>query len=259
MKNNFITGCIILTIVFGCFLLQQNKIQKEFENSTQAIDLLGKKLLDVKQDMFELRADSIESISRRELDNAYNVIEDNKRFIEYEVSMSKKSVQAFVTQLNADMERFNVEINQSKTNDESLREQIQFILQELELLEDSLNQDIVEEPVITPETLENIRGSTTVETPIEKEKCAFELKSGSQNKTKVIQKAVDKTRRKGKYNLVVLFNINKQGAAEVFNVNSNNAPTRLETAVHSYVSKLKFVSKDVLQSNCEMSFNLNVT
>ena len=59
--------------------------------------------------------------------------------------------------------------------------------------------------------------------------------------------------------LDVLFNINKQGAAEVFNVNSNNAPTRLETAVHSYVSKLKFVSKDVLQSNCEMSFNLNVT
>ena len=31
MKSNFITGCIILTIVFGCFLLQQNKIQKEFK------------------------------------------------------------------------------------------------------------------------------------------------------------------------------------------------------------------------------------
>ena len=81
MKSNFITGCIILTIVFGCFLLQQNKIQKEFKNSTQTINLLSQKILDVKKDMFELRADSIESISRRELDNAYNVIEDNKRFI----------------------------------------------------------------------------------------------------------------------------------------------------------------------------------
>ncbi len=255
MKSNFITGCIILTIVFGCFLLQQNKIQKEFKNSTQTINLLSQKILDVKKDMFELRADSIESISRRELDNAYNVIEDNKRFIEYEVSMSKKSIQAFVTQLNADMERFDAEIKQSKTNDESLREQIQFILQEIELLEDSLKQEPV--PVITPETLENIRGST-VETPIEKAKCAYVLEAGLQNRTTVIQKAVDKIKRKGSYSLAVMFDIDQKGKANVLNVESNNAPKRLESAVHSYVSKLNFI-KDSLQSNCKMSFNLNVT
>jgi len=254
MKSNFITGCIILTIVFGCFLLQQNKIQKEFKKSTQTIDLLAQRILDVKKDMFELRAESIESISRRELNDAYNVIEDNKKFIEYEVSMSKKSVQAFVTQLNADMERFDVEINQSKTNDESLREQIQFILQKLE----SVEQDIVEEPVVTPEVVENTIDFTAVETPIEKEKCAYVLMSGSQNKTNVIQKAVDKIKRRGSYSLAVMFDVDQKGVANVLNVESNNAPRRLESAVHSYVSKLKFI-KDNLQSNCKMSFNLNVT
>jgi len=164
-------------------------------------------------------------------------------------------VQAFVTQLNADMERFDAEIKQSKTNDESLREQIQFILQEIELLEDSLKQEPV--PVITPKTLENIRGST-VETPIEKAKCAYVLEAGLQNRTTVIQKAVDKIKRKGSYSLAVMFDIDQKGKANVLNVESNNAPKRLESAVHSYVSKLNFI-KDSLQSNCKMSFNLNVT
>ena len=181
MKNNFITACIVLTIMFGSLLALQHRIDNELQEDNNAINILGQQINDLKKEIFDVRAESIESISRRELDNAYNVIEDNKRFIEYEVSMSRKSVQAFVTQLNADMERFDVEIKQSKTNDESLREQIQFILQELELLEDSLNQAEEPVPVVTPETLENIRGfttvetpmSTSVETPIEKEKCAY--------------------------------------------------------------------------------------
>ena len=232
MKNNFITACIVLTIMFGSLLALQHRIDNELQEDNNAINILGQQINDLKKEIFDVRAESIESISRRELDNAYNVIEDNKRFIEYEVSMSRKSVQAFVTQLNADMERFDVEIKQSKTNDESLREQIQFILQELELLEDSLNQAEEPVPVVTPETLENIRGSTTIETPIEKEKCAFELKSGSQNKTTVIQKAVDKTRRRGAYNLLVFFNVNKEGTAEVFNGNANNTTTKLENTVH---------------------------
>ena len=258
MKNNFITACIVLTIMFGSLLALQHRIDNELQEDNNAINILGQQINDLKKEIFDVRAESIESISRRELDNAYNVIEDNKRFIEYEVSMSRKSVQAFVTQLNADMERFDVEIKQSKTNDESLREQIQFILQELELLEDSLNQAEEPVPVVTPETLENIRGFTTVETPIEKEKWAYVLESGSQNKTTVIQKAVNRIKRKGSYSLTVMFDVSQKGKANVLNVESNSAPRRLESAVHSYVSKLNF-TKDNIQFDCKMSFNLNVT
>jgi hypothetical protein len=259
MRNHFLSVMVTLIIVgFGANLFS-NHILNRLDSNETAIRYSNAMLNDIEKSLQEIKARTAQAISSNELRNAYISIEDNKRFIEYEVKMSKKSVQAFVTQLNIDMERLNEIVNQGQTNDQSLQEQVSYILQELEIIQDSLVKDVIEEPGLVPESLEDIRGNSTTIESYREESCAFELKSGSQNKTKVIQKAVDKTKRRGAYNLLVLFNVNKEGTAEVFNVNSNNAPTRLENAVHSYVSKLKFVPKDVLQTDCEMSFNLNVT
>jgi len=256
MKNHFLSIMVTLIIVgFGANLFS-NHILNRLDSNETAIRYSNAMLSDIEKSIQEIRVRTSEAISSNELRNAYISIEDNKRFFEYEVKMSRKSIEEFISKLNEDMEGLNDMVNKNNSNNQVLEEKLNYVLQEIELLQEP--QEIIEEPVVAPESLDTIRGTTTIESYRE-ESCAFELKSGSQNKTKVIQKAVDKTRRRGAYNLIVLFNVNKQGAAEIFNVNSNNAPTKLESAVHSYVSKLKFVPKDVLQTNCEMSFNLNVT
>jgi len=256
MKNHFLSVMVTLIIVgFGANLFS-NHILNRLDSNETAIRYSNAMLSDIEKSIQEIRVRTSEAISSNELRNAYISIEDNKRFFEYEVKMSRKSIEEFISKLNEDMEGLNDMVNKNNSNNQVLEEKLNYALQEIELLQEP--QEIIEEPVVAPESLDTIRGTTTIESYRE-ESCAFELKSGSQNKTKVIQKAVDKTRRRGAYNLIVLFNVNKQGAAEIFNVNSNNAPTKLESAVHSYVSKLKFVPKDVLQTNCEMSFNLNVT
>lgn len=256
MKNHFLSVMVTLIIVgFGANLFS-NHILNRLDSNETAIRYSNAMLSDIEKSIQEIKVRAAETISSNELRNAYISIEDNKRFFEYEVKMSRKSIAEFISKLNVDMEQLNDMVNKNNSNNQILEDKLNYVLQEIELLQEP--QEIIEEPVVAPESLDTIRGTTTIESYRE-ENCAFELKSGSQNKTKVIQKAVDKTRRRGAYNLIVLFNVNKQGAAEIFNVNSNNAPTKLESAVHSYVSKLKFVPKDVLQTNCEMSFNLNVT
>jgi len=256
MKNHFLSVMVTLIIVgFGANLFS-NHILNRLDSNETAIRYSNAMLSDIEKSIQEIKVRAAETISSNELRNAYISIEDNKRFFEYEVKMSRKSIAEFISKLNVDMEQLNDMVNKNNSNNQILEDKLNYVLQEIELLQEP--QEIIEEPVVAPESLDTIRGTTTIESYRE-ESCAFELKSGSQNKTKVIQKAVDKTRRRGAYNLIVLFNVNKQGAAEIFNVNSNNAPTKLESAVHSYVSKLKFVPKDVLQTNCEMSFNLNVT
>tara|TARA_R110002020_G_scaffold216534_1_gene424317 strand:- start:6319 stop:7089 length:771 start_codon:yes stop_codon:yes gene_type:complete len=256
MRNSFLSVMVTLIIVgFGANLFS-NHILNRLDSNETAIRYSNAMLSDIEKSIQEIKVRAAETISSNELRNAYISIEDNKRFFEYEVKMSRKSIAEFISKLNVDMEQLNDMVNKNNSNNQILEDKLNYVLQEIELLQEP--QEIIEEPVVAPESLDTIRGTTTIESYRE-ESCAFELKSGSQNKTKVIQKAVDKTRRRGAYNLIVLFNVNKQGVAEIFNVNSNNAPTKLKSAVHSYVSKLKFVPKDVLQTNCEMSFNLNVT
>jgi len=244
----------LIIVGFGANLFS-NHILNRLDSNETAIRYSNAMLSDIEKSIQEIKVRAAETISSNELRNAYISIEDNKRFFEYEVKMSRKSIEEFISKLNVDMEQLNDMVNKNNSNNQILEDKLNYVLQEIELLQ--LQE--IEEPVVAPESLDTIRGNSTTIESYREESCAFELKSGSQNKTKVIQKAVDKTRRRGTYNLLVLFNVNKEGTAEVFNINSNNAPTKLENAVHSYVSKLKFVPKDVLQTNCEMSFNLNVT
>ena len=238
-------------------------IEQRFEGQVVTTNYLNDKITKIKSNILELRADSIGSISRADL-------VDTQNFIEYKVSMNKKSVNGFIDSLNKDMERLNAISNVSQENDEYLQEKIEYLLQEIELLQDKITEpkEIIDVPVFEREVAPVV--ATPVAAPIPEEtnthieayhieECSYKLESGRQNSTKGIQRTVDSLRKKGTYNISVLFNINTQGQAEELTVKSNTAPSKLERAVQRYVSKLKFVPNETLLSKCEMSFNLNVT
>tara|TARA_R100000808_G_C2144635_1_gene152382 strand:+ start:718 stop:1488 length:771 start_codon:yes stop_codon:yes gene_type:complete len=256
MRNNFLTVVVTLIIVgFGANLFSKHVINR-LEKNELSINYTNSVISEIKKSIQDVSARTAQAISSNELRNAYITIEDNKRFFEYEVKMSRKSIEEFISKLNEDMEGLNDMVNKNNSNNQILEEKLNFLLQEIELLQQT--QDIIEEPIETPQALDTLRGSMAIESYREEKQCAYELMSGAQNKTSFIQKAVDRERRRGDYTLVVSFDVDN-GAAVISNVNSNNAPNRLEKAVQSYVSQLKFVAKDSLQSNCKMSFNLNVT
>tara|TARA_R100000654_G_scaffold65870_1_gene93875 strand:- start:2832 stop:3602 length:771 start_codon:yes stop_codon:yes gene_type:complete len=256
MRNNFLTVVVTLIIVgFGANLFSKHVINR-LEKNELSINHTNSVISEIEKSIQDISARTAQAISSNELRNAYITIEDNKRFFEYEVKMSRKSIEKFISKLNEDMEGLNDMVNKNNSNNQILEEKLNFLLQEIELLNQT--QDIIEDPIETPQALDTLRGSLAIESYREEEQCAYELMSGTQNKTSLIQKAVDRERRRGDYTLVVSFDVNN-GTAIISNVNSNDAPNRLEKAVQSYVSQLKFVAKDSLQSNCEMSFNLNVT
>ena len=256
MRNNFLTVVVTLIIVgFGANLFSKHVINR-LEKNELSINHTNSVISEIEKSIQDISARTAQAISSNELRNAYITIEDNKRFFEYEVKMSRKSIEKFISKLNEDMEGLNDMVNKNNSNNQILEDKLNFLLQELERLKQT--QDIIEEPIETPQALDTLRGSLAIESYREEEQCAYELMSGTQNKTSLIQKAVDRERRRGDYTLVVSFDVNN-GTAIISNVNSNDAPNRLEKAVQSYVSQLKFVAKDSLQSNCEMSFNLNVT
>ena len=258
MRNNFLTVVVTLIIVGFAGNLFSDHVLNRLDSNETAIRYSNLVLEEFEKSLQDVRARTAQAISSKELRDAYVSIEDNKRFFEYEVKMSKKSIDDFIAQLNADMERLNDTVNKHNANSQALDDKLNYILQEIQLLQNT--QDIIEKPTETPEPLDTVKETTSmaIETYPQAEQCAYELMSGTQNKTSGIQKAVDRERRRGTYTLVVSFDVDN-GDAVISNVNSNNAPNRLEKAVQSYVSQLKFVAKDSLQSNCEMSFNLNVT
>ena len=256
MFKTITTGLVIALMINLVSLNMYNLyIQQEFEGQVTTTNYLNNKITEVKSNLLEMRADSISSVSRSEFDNS---IEDSKRFIEYEVSMSKKSIQEFIDSLNKDMDRLNTISNLSQKNDEYFQEQLELILYELKNLQ---TPEVIDTPVIEPETIEPavVEKEEEVVEPVVVEECSYALQKGRQNSTKGIQRTVDNLRKKGNYNLSVLFNINTQGIAEDLSVQSNAAPSKLEKAVQKYVSRLNFIPKNTVVTDCEMSFNLNVT
>jgi len=237
-------------------------VEQELKGQIVTTNYLNDKITKLKSNVLEIRADSIGSISRADLD-------DTKRFIEYEVSMNKKSIQDFIDSLNKDMERLSIVSIVSQENDEHFQEKIEYLLQEIQTIQDQLTVplELIDIPIVTPE---EIRDEPVVSTPepektnthIEAypiEECSYTLIGGKQNSTKRIQRVVDSLRKKGSYTITALFNINTQGQAEELAVQSNNAPAKLERTVQKYVSALKFVTNETDLTKCEMSFNLNVT
>ena len=117
-------------------------IEQRFEGQVVTTNYLNDKIIKIKSNILELRANSAGSISHADLD-------DTKKFIEYEVSMNKKSIQDFIDSLNKDMERLNVISNLSQENDEYFQEKIEYLLQEIQLLQSTLvPEKIIDVPVV---------------------------------------------------------------------------------------------------------------
>ena len=237
-------------------------VEQEFKGQVVTTNYLNDKITKLKSNVLEIRADSIGSISRADLD-------DTKRFIEYEVSMNKKSIQDFIGSLNKDMERLSIVSVVSQENDELFQEKIEFLLQEIQSIQDQLidTKTIIDVPVVIPEEdvvipqeePEPIVSTTTHIEAYPVEDCSYTLEGGNQNSTKSIQRAVDSIRKKGNYPISILFNINAEGNAEDVVVEADAAPVKLQRTVQRYVNQLKFVPTDTGLSNCKISFNLNVT
>ena len=237
-------------------------VEQEFKGQVVTTNYLNDKITKLKSNILEIRADSIGSISRADLD-------DTKRFIEYEVSMNKKSIQDFIDSLNKDMERLSIVSVVSQENDELFQEKIEFLLQEIQSIQEQLidTETIIDVPVVIPEEdvvipqeePEPVVSTTTHIEAYPVEDCSYTLEGGNQNSTKSIQRAVDSIRKKGNYPISILFNINAEGNAEDVVVEADAAPVKLQRTVQRYVNKLKFVPTDTGLSNCKISFNLNVT
>jgi len=237
-------------------------VEQEFKGQVVTTNYLNDKITKLKSNVLEIRADSIGSISRADLD-------DTKKFIEYEVSMNKKSIQDFIGSLNKDMERLSIVSVVSQENDELFQEKIEFLLQEIQSIQDQLidTKTIIDVPVVIPEEdvvipqeePEPIVSTTTHIEAYPVEDCSYTLEGGNQNSTKSIQRAVDSIRKKGNYPISILFNINAEGNAEDVVVEAEAAPVKLQRTVQRYVNQLKFVPTDTGLSNCKISFNLNVT
>ena len=237
-------------------------VEQEFKGQVVTTNYLNDKITKLKSNVLELRADSIGSISHADLD-------DTKRFIEYEVSMNKKSIQDFIDSLNKDMERLSIVSVVSQENDELFQEKIEYLLQEIQSIQEQLidTETIIDVPVVIPEEdvvipqeePEPVVSTTTHIEAYPVEDCPYTLEGGNQNSTKSIQRAVDRIRKKGNYPISILFNINAEGNAEDVVVEADAAPVKLQRTVQRYVNKLKFVPTDTGLSNCKISFNLNVT
>ena len=237
-------------------------VEQEFKGQVVTTNYLNDKITKLKSNVLEIRADSIGSISRADLD-------DTKKFIEYEVSMNKKSIQDFIGSLNKDMERLSIVSVVSQENDELFQEKIEFLLQEIQSIQDQLidTKTIIDVPVVIPEEdvvipqeePEPVVSTTTQIEAYPVEDCSYTLEGGNQNSTKSIQRAVDSIRKKGNYPISILFNINAEGNAEDVVVEADAAPVKLQRTVQRYVNQLKFVPTDTGLSNCKISFNLNVT
>ena len=271
-KTTLIAVIAALCINIAGFKAYDIYIEQQFEGQVVTTNYLNDKITNLKSNILDLKADSIGSISHADLD-------DTKKFIEYEVSMNKKSIRDFIDSLNKDMERLNTLTSLSQENDEHFQEKIEYLLQEIQIIQDQITVplEIIDVPVVTPEEIRDVpvvveqETIPVVATPAEPketnthiesypvEECTYALEGGRQNSTKTIQRAVDSLRKKGSYTITALFSINTQGQAEELVVQSNNAPSKLERAVQKYVSKLNFVPIDTVLFNCEMSFNLNVT
>ena len=116
-KTTLIAVIAALCINIAGFKAYDIYIEQQFEGQVVTTNFLNDKITNLKSNILELRADSIGAISRADLD-------DTKKFIEYDVSMNKKSIRDFIDCLNKDMERLNTLTSLSQENDEHFQEKI---------------------------------------------------------------------------------------------------------------------------------------
>jgi len=132
-KTTLIAVIAALGINIAGFKAYDIYIEEQLNGQVTTTNYLNDKITELKSNLLEVRANSVGSITRSEFDNS---IKDTKLFVQYEVSMNKKSIQAFIDSLNKDMDRLNTIANLSQTNDEYFQEQVELIMREVEFLKE---------------------------------------------------------------------------------------------------------------------------
>jgi len=285
MKGNIITGVLVLILVGFCANVFNKNIQQQFDKQYVYTKYINTSLEEVKRDLIIIRSkksDSDDLISRLEFDDARNSIESNKKFIEYEVKMSRKSIKEFVDNLNRDMQHITNTVNRNEQNYKDIQGKLEFLMEEInsiqeipeEVSEDtttlpwdaSASSEVESEviPVVQTAVVKEIEVEDTpiIEDIVKKKKCTMvfapKTKKEQRISTNRLQRAVNRGNKKGSYNIFAYFNINDMGKAIDIDIKSDDNPSNfLKKAVQNYVSRLNFIS-DKGYSNCELNFNLNV-
>ena len=139
MKGNIITGVLVLILVGFCANVFNKNIQQQFDKQYVYTKYINTSLEEVKRDLIIIRSkksDSDDLISRLEFDDARNSIESNKKFIEYEVKMSRKSIKEFVDNLNRDMQHITSTVNRNEQNYKDIQEKLEFIMEEINSIQE---------------------------------------------------------------------------------------------------------------------------
>ena len=287
MKGNIITGVLILILVGFCANVFNKNIQQQFDKQYVYTKYINTSLEEVKRDLIIIRSkksDSDDLISRLEFDDARDSIESNKKFIEYEVKMSRKSIKEFVDNLNRDMQHITNTVNRNEQNYKDIQGKLEFIMEEINSIQeipeevsedtptlpwDASASSVVESeviPIVQPTTIKEVEIEDTptpiIEDIAKKKKCTMvfapKTKKEQRISTNRLQRAVNRDNKKGAYNISAYFNINDMGKAIDIDIKSDNSPSNfLKKAVQNYVSRLNFIS-DKGYSSCELNFNLNV-
>ena len=285
MKGNIITGVLILILVGFCANVFNKNIQQQFDKQYVYTKYINTSLEEVKRDLIIIRSkksDSDDLISRLEFDDARDSIESNKKFIEYEVKMSRKSIKEFVDNLNRDMQHITNTVNRNEQNYKDIQGKLEFIMEEINSIQeipeevsedtpplpwDASASSVVESeviPIVQTAAVKEIEVEDTpiIEDIVKKKKCTmvFDPKTKKEQRISAnrLQRAVNRDNKKGAYNISAYFNINDMGKAIDIDIKSDNHPSNfLKKAVQNYVSRLNFIS-DKGYSNCELNFNLNV-
>lgn len=283
MKGNIITGVLVLILVGFCANVFNKNIQQQFDKQYVYTKYINTSLEEVKRDLIIIRSkksDSDDLISRLEFDDARDSIESNKKFIEYEVKMSRKSIKEFVDNLNRDMQHIINTVNRNEQNYKDIQGKLEFIMEEINSIQEipeEVSEDtptlpwdassVIESeviPIVQTAAVKEIEVEDTpiIEDIVKKKKCTmvFDPKTKKEQRISAnrLQRAVNRDNKKGAYNISAYFNINDMGKAIDIDIKSDNSPSNfLKKAVQNYVSRLNFIS-DKGYSNCELNFNLNV-
>ena len=191
-------------------------------------------------------------------------IADIRRVIDYQVNnlteanaKTKDELISLVDEAVGEVFEIKQRLTNADNTNSSLQNSIDSLLEEISKIREEMSE---EEDIVTPtiDTTESIGQPRTLKAEEPPKNCSYAINNKSQTNTKIIQRAVDRTRKKGSYSITVYFNTDSEGVPTITSVESNDAPGNLERATQKYVARLKFGTEDKIPTNCKMNFTLKV-
>ena len=192
-------------------------------------------------------------------------IADIRRVIDYQVNnlteantKTKDELISLVDEAVSEVFEIKQRLTNVDNTNSSLQNSIDSLLEEISKIREEMSEE--EEDIITPtiDTTENIGQPRILKAEEPPRNCSYAINNKSQTNTKIIQRAVDRTRKKGSYSITVYFSTDSEGVPTITSVESNDAPGNLERATQKYVARLKFGTEDKIPTNCKMNFTLKV-